>query len=113
MDVAPGTTLCSIDAIPDGKALSFAFGEDRERVGIVVVRRGDMVRAYVNRCPHFQIPLDVGRGIHTFRDHVLCANHYAVFRFEDGYCVDGPCLGASLEMVPIQVSENQIMIAAK
>ena len=95
--------------VPDGGAIRIA--PDGERESLVVVREGETIAAYVNRCPHFRIPLDVGRGIRTFRNHVLCANHYAAFRFADGLCVEGPCLGASLERVAIAVDGDRIGLA--
>jgi nitrite reductase/ring-hydroxylating ferredoxin subunit len=52
----------------------------------------------------------VGRGIKTFRKHVLCVNHYAAFRFDDGYCVEGPCLGASLDAVAVSVSDGRVRL---
>jgi nitrite reductase/ring-hydroxylating ferredoxin subunit len=98
--------LCAADDLADGEARLFAHDER----GVVLVRDGDAFHAYVNACPHFGIPLDVGRGITTFRKHVLCANHYAVFRFEDGACIEGPCLGASLDRIPIVVRDGRVSL---
>jgi nitrite reductase/ring-hydroxylating ferredoxin subunit len=102
--------LCATTAITDGEARLFEREEGKERIGVVVVRDGDAFHAYVNRCPHFSIPLDIGQGIKTFRKHLLCVNHYAVFRFEDGACVEGPCLGASLHSVPLTVRDGRILL---
>ncbi len=85
--------------IPDGEARKI---ETEDGASVIVVRAGDALYAYENRCPHFGVPLDIGRGVKTFRNHVLCVNHYAAFRFADGVCVDGPCLGASLTPVALQ-----------
>jgi nitrite reductase/ring-hydroxylating ferredoxin subunit len=38
----------------------------------------------------------------------MCAHHSAMFRFEDGLCVDGPCQGASLIRFPLRVKGRQI-----
>lgn len=100
--------LCALADLADGQALPFEAGDAADPLPIIVARRGDTVHAYLNRCPHFQIPLNVGRGINTFRHHLLCANHYAVFRFEDGYCIDGPCMGSSLTAVPIEISAGRV-----
>jgi nitrite reductase/ring-hydroxylating ferredoxin subunit len=32
-----------------------------------------------------------------------------MFRFEDGVCVDGPCLGAALTRVPVRVEDRQVI----
>lgn len=73
--------LCHLDAVPDGGALVI----DRDP-GVIVVRRGQQVWAYINRCPHFSIPLDFDPGtICTYDAEVLmCAHHSALFRFTDG-----------------------------
>jgi nitrite reductase/ring-hydroxylating ferredoxin subunit len=102
--------LCARDTIPDGGARLFERVDGKERIGVVLVRDGDDVRAYANVCPHFRIPLDVGNGIKTFRKHVLCVNHYAAFRFDDGACIEGPCLGASLDPVAIVVRDGGVYL---
>ena len=98
------TDLCAVADVPDGGALLVPNGE----AGVVLVRDGDAVYAYENRCPHFGIPLEIGRGVKTFRKHVLCVNHYAAFRFEDGACVDGPCLGAAIAPVGIAIADGRV-----
>jgi nitrite reductase/ring-hydroxylating ferredoxin subunit len=105
--------LCAVADIPDGGGIrvvreGLAPDDGSEPANVIVVRDGDEVYAYANVCPHFGIPLDVGRGIKTFRKHVLCVNHYAAFRFSDGACVEGPCLGASLRPVPIDVRGGRV-----
>jgi len=105
--------LCAVADIPDGGAVrvvreGLAPGDESEPANIIIVRDGDELHAYANICPHFGIPLDVGRGIKTFRKHVLCVNHYAAFRFADGACVEGPCLGASLRPVAIDVRGGRV-----
>ncbi len=105
--------LCAVADIPDGGGIrvvreGLALEGESEPANVIVVRDGDEFYAYANICPHFGIPLDVGRGIKTFRKHVLCVNHYAAFRFADGACVEGPCLGASLRPVAIEVRGGRV-----
>ncbi len=105
--------LCAVVDIPDGGGIRVVRedldpDDDSEPANIIIVRDRDELRAYANVCPHFGIPLDVGRGIKTFRKHVLCVNHYAAFRFADGLCVEGPCLGASLRPIPIDVQGGRV-----
>ncbi len=106
--------LCAVADIPDGGGIrvvreGLALDDGSAPANIIVLRDGDEVYAYANICPHFGIPLDVGRGIKTFRKHVLCVNHYAAFRFADGLCVEGPCLGASLRHVAIEVRGDRVL----
>jgi nitrite reductase/ring-hydroxylating ferredoxin subunit len=111
-DSHAGTVLCALDELADGQGLPFELGEEPDVLRIVVVRAGDRVRGYHNRCPHFGIPLDIGRGVKTFRQHILCVNHYAVFRFEDGYCIDGPCKGGALTPITLEVSDGSIALGS-
>jgi nitrite reductase/ring-hydroxylating ferredoxin subunit len=104
------TDLCALDDVPDGSGRIFSFGEGKAAFGIVVLRDGERVTAYVNLCPHFWIPLNVHEHPATFRKHVLCANHYAAFRFSDGYCVEGPCEGSSLEPLPLVVRDGRVAV---
>lgn len=95
--------LCILDDVPDGGGLE-------ARAEVVVLRRGDSAWAYRNVCPHFSIPLNYEPN--TFWAYggelLMCAHHSAMFRFEDGVCVDGPCLGARLTAVPIRVEGRRI-----
>lgn len=95
--------LCLLEEVPDGGAR--VIDAVRTGVSIVVLRRGEHAWAYVNRCPHFSVPLDFEPGtISCYRAQVLmCAHHSALFRFEDGYCIEGPCAGATLDALTVGV----------
>lgn len=53
---SPGTPLCRIDEILDGKGREFVFGTGMAAWRGLVVRRGDRVFGYVDECPHHFIP---------------------------------------------------------
>ena len=96
-----GRRLCRVTEVPDGGARVVDEGPAGKPV--VIVRRGERVWAYANRCPHFSVPLDFEPGlISCYRSQVLmCAHHSALFRFEDGHCIEGPCAGAALDGVSV------------
>nr|ABU50911.1 hypothetical protein [Pseudomonas sp. WBC-3] len=104
--------LCKLDDIKEGGALGLPGPQHPHPEGLVVVRRGDSVWAYVNRCPHFSVPLNFQpQTFCTYRSQILmCAHHSAMFRFEDGQCVDGPCKGAQLESVPIRLVDRVVIL---
>ena len=101
--------LCLLDDIPDGGALEVAAGQ-AGAPGIVVLRRGDNAWAYRNLCPHFSIPLNYEPNTFWAYDAelLMCAHHSAMFRFEDGQCIDGPCQGAALTPVAIRIEQRRI-----
>jgi nitrite reductase/ring-hydroxylating ferredoxin subunit len=75
--------LCPLADIPDNDARGFrsSLGE------VIVVRQGVAVYGYLNRCPHIGIGLNFQPDV--FMDltqrYLLCANHGALFRVEDGF----------------------------
>jgi nitrite reductase/ring-hydroxylating ferredoxin subunit len=112
---APGTRVCGVEDVPDGMAKEFLFGEGRQAFRLLVLRSGARVFGYVNCCPHFSIPLNVEPDRFTLfeHEHIYCSTHCAMFRFQDGYCEDGPCAGASLERVALEVNTDGVRIALR
>lgn len=111
---AQSVTLCPLHAIPDGGAKGLEVVEKPQSVGVILLRRGEAVRGYLNRCPHRGLPLE------TFPDAFLdetgelliCTNHGARFRVSDGLCVKGPCLNLSLVRLPLRVEDGTVLLAA-
>lgn len=103
--------LCALDDVPDGGGLEVPPA-CANTPGVVVLRRGDDVWAYRNVCPHFSIPLNYEPNTFWTYDAewVMCAHHSAMFRFEDGACMDGPCEGASLTPVVIRIERGQVFL---
>jgi nitrite reductase/ring-hydroxylating ferredoxin subunit len=102
--------ICALEELPDPGSLEFVMpGREEDRAGFVV-RHGDAVRAYRNRCPH------TGASLNWLPDQFLelegkliqCATHGALFRPEDGRCIRGPCVDQSLEALPVKI-ENGIV----
>jgi len=104
--------LCALDAIADGTAVIRDAIVEGEYAELILVRRGGKVWAYRNRCPHFSVGLDAQPGvIHTYGGEVMmCAHHSAMFRFEDGLCIDGPCQGHRLDAVAVQIDRGQVCL---
>jgi nitrite reductase/ring-hydroxylating ferredoxin subunit len=105
--------LCALDDVPDGGGFEIP-PECAGTPGIVVLRRSDETWAYRNLCPHFSIPLNYEPNTFWAYDAelLMCAHHSAMFRFEDGVCIDGPCQGASLTPVAIRIEAGHVFIDA-
>ena len=108
----PGTVLCTLADIPDKGAKEVIFGEGYDSFCIVLLRSGESVHAYRNRCAHVHIPLNYEPDVfHVYDGDVLmCAHHGAMYRIADGYCFDGPCEGASLAPVPVAVRGDSVLV---
>jgi nitrite reductase/ring-hydroxylating ferredoxin subunit len=66
--------------------------------------------AYLNRCPHVGISMDwVNNQFFTVdRRYLMCANHGAVFEPPTGECVWGPCVGAALQKLALEIEGEKI-----
>lgn len=113
--VIGGGFLCHLTEIPDGTARGFDWDRGGERpVPILVFRRGEQVYGYRNACPHIGVPLemDPDRFMNREGTHLQCSTHGALFRVDDGMCVEGPCVGRPLRPVPLVVDgEGRVMPA--
>ncbi|EHL95498.1 rieske [2Fe-2S] domain protein [Acetobacteraceae bacterium AT-5844] len=95
--------LCRLEDIPDGQAKGFSPAAGF--AGLFAIRQGRQVFVYVNACPHIGVALDImpDRFLNHRGNAIICALHGALFRIEDGFCTQGPCVGDSLEAVPAEV----------
>ena len=103
--------LCRLADVADGGSAAVP-GERGAGHGLMVLRRGGRAFVYVNRCPHVGLPLDLRPGRFLDRDgsHILCTNHGALFRIEDGLCVFGPCLGSRLQPVATDLRDGVVTL---
>ena len=108
-----GVTLCPLDAIADGAARNFVLQMRAGRFHGFVVRRGDKVHGYVDRCPHAGVPLARTLDDYLTPDATLiaCSWHGALFEIDGGVCVGGPCIGQALTAWPVTVQDGRIVTA--
>ena len=106
--------LCRLDDIPDRGSNGFYTDGADGRLLYMVIRRGNEVFVYVNRCPHTGLPLDFQPGRFLTADGALiqCSNHGAQFLITDGFCVSGPCEGDSLKAVKTEIRDGRVFVAA-
>ena len=105
--------ICALAELDDPGARGFTRGEGDWPLRGFVVRRGDLVRAYVNHCPHAGHALDLvpNRFLTPDKGLILCSSHGAVFELERGLCLAGPCTGAHLHSLPIRIAEGYVLLA--
>ena len=82
-----------------------AHADGTPREALLLRDEDGCLRAYVNRCMHLSIPLDAGGRNFMSADgvHLQCRTHGARYRLNDGYCVEGPCVGSALEGLAIEI----------
>jgi nitrite reductase/ring-hydroxylating ferredoxin subunit len=105
--------ICRLSDLEQHGARGFTIGEGDFPLRGFVVRVGDGVRGYVNRCPHAGHPLDLlpQRFLTADGTLILCASHGALFEKASGQCVAGPCVGRSLVPVPLEVRGGCVLLA--
>lgn len=79
-----------------------------------VVRKEDSVHAYVNRCPHQGARLEYRKDRFLSADgrRVVCYAHGAHFEPETGRCIEGICLGQSLQSVSCRIEQGWVLVEA-
>ena len=66
--------------------------------------------AAINICPHRGTSLDWQPG-EVFEEsglYLICATHGAMFDPDTGLCIAGPCVGAQLQKLPVQVVDGRV-----
>lgn len=112
--IGAGTPLCRLADIPDGGTRGFTLGQGEWPLRGLLVRVGDAIHGYVNRCPH------AGHQLSFFPDRFLtpdgtlirCQSHGALFEKTTGECVFGPCTGKALTRVPVHTDGEWVRLAA-
>ena len=88
------------------------LGKGPPRQALVLRDAGGKLHCYLNLCRHLPIPLDGGSRVYLAPDeqHLLCGTHGALYRLEDGVCVEGPCVGAALFRLPLLERDGELFI---
>ncbi len=107
-----GTVLGRVAELPDGAAREFALAEGEWPLTAFLVRVGDTVHAWLNRCPHALRQLNFRPDGFLSHDGTLiqCSSHGAQFEKDTGLCVAGPCVGESLRRLPVELVNGEIRL---
>lgn len=102
-------TVCRLDDIAVGSARGFQLAG---RSVIISRPRPDVVRAYLNRCPHLGVPLNWQDDDFMDVDAVFlrCATHGALFEPDSGLCISGPCRGEWLWSLDCRVVGDEVQL---
>jgi len=106
--------LCRLEDLADPGSREFRVGGGDWPLRGLLVRIGDGVHAYVNRCPHAGHALNLRPDDFLTPDGALliCRSHGALFEPATGRCVAGPCVGAALQRIPVEVVAGSVRLVA-
>jgi nitrite reductase/ring-hydroxylating ferredoxin subunit len=111
--MSPGETLCLLSDLADPGSREFRIATERGPRFAFIVRKGDAVYGYMNRCPHIGATMDykIDEFLTRDRQRIECSYHGAEFRIEDGFCVLGPCEGLKLTPVALRLEDGRVILA--
>jgi nitrite reductase/ring-hydroxylating ferredoxin subunit len=114
MILPAGTEFAKLTQLPSGATRGFELGEGEWPLRGFLVRVGEDVHGYLNRCPH------AGRQLNFLPDRFLtpdgeliqCLAHGALFEKGTGLCIAGPCVDESLTRIPVVVRDGAVCLAS-
>ncbi|HEU4602531.1 MAG TPA: Rieske (2Fe-2S) protein [Steroidobacteraceae bacterium] len=112
MTASSGLRILSLADLPNPGSREFKIERAQWPLYGFVVRKGDVIAAYLNRCPHAGHPLNLRPDKFFTPDEALlmCNSHGALFEPESGRCVAGPCTGKALVRIPIRVEGDEVLL---
>ncbi len=103
--------LCALADLADPSSKGFRFRAESRLFAGFLVRSGEVVRGFIDQCPHAGWPLGFDdRYLTRTGEHILCAGHGALFSL-DGAGVTEPCVGERLTPWPVEVKDGEVFTA--
>lgn len=106
-----GEVVARTGELGHGMTKKFRLRCQGETVEGLLLNYEGAIFAYVNRCRHIPLSMDWMDNQFFTEDqrYLVCANHGATYEPTTGECVWGPCFGASLQTVPLEVRGEEIV----
>ena len=108
----PWLRLIETRSLVSYSAKEFSIESGAVAVNIFLININNNFFAYENRCPHTGVTLNWQPDqFFDIENHFIqCSTHGALFRFDDGYCVRGPCVGAKLKSLPLKIDDGEVYV---
>ena len=104
--------VCRLDDITTGAAKEVSVERDSRIAWIVLLHHQGELLGYYNTCPHQGRALNLSgdRFLFDKSGQLVCPHHGACFDVSNGVCTSGPCEGASLKPVSVEVNEGEVFV---
>ena len=108
----PTSWSCAADTLAPGRTATFRLNRRGKAIDGFIVNVNGSYHAYVNRCPHAGTTLDLWPNEFMTDDgrFLICSTHGGIFEQHTGLCVEGPCPGARLEMLTVEVDGDSVVV---
>ncbi len=106
-----GKVVARAGELSHGMTKKFHLRCQGNTIEALLVNYEGNIYAYVNRCCHLPLSMDWVDN-HFFTEnkrYLICANHGATYEPATGECIWGPCFGAFLQGIPLEVSDGKIL----
>ncbi len=102
--------VARISELDHGSSKKFILRCGEDAVEAMLINFEGSLYAYVNRCRHIALSLDwVDNQFFTADGRFLiCANHGALYEPKTGECIWGPCAGAALQRVSLELEGEKV-----
>jgi nitrite reductase/ring-hydroxylating ferredoxin subunit len=104
--------VCGISEISETHGKELVVETAEGPMDVALFRAGEAVRAYRNVCPHQGRSLSFAPDEFLIgeRGELVCPHHGASFDLLTGDCLSGPCAGAQLTPVAVQLVNGRVLI---
>jgi nitrite reductase/ring-hydroxylating ferredoxin subunit len=106
--------IAAVDEVPADDTFLYTVADDagEEREAILLRLSDGAVSSFLNYCMHWtDVKLDTGDGAPVRNGDVVCRKHAATFEKDTGVCTHGPCEGAKLDPVAVEVRDGDVYLA--
>ncbi len=112
MEIDLTRVLCRLEELGATGCREFRLGGGDWPLKGFVVKVAGGVRAYINRCPHQSLSLNLvpDRFLSADGSVIVCCMHGAIFEKSTGLCIAGPCAGHALASVAVEVVAGLVML---
>lgn len=109
---AEPVALARLAEIQDGDFSEVEANLDGDAESLILHRDGNVVRAWLNVCPHAGRRLDwaPGKFLKSKDGRLVCAVHGASFELVGGQCVSGPSRGDALRTIDVEVRDGCVWL---
>ncbi|WP_336034644.1 Rieske (2Fe-2S) protein [Halobacterium yunchengense] len=105
--------IAAVDEVPADDTFLYTVADDagEHREAILLSLSDGTVSSFLNYCMHWtDVKLDTGDGAPLRNGDVVCRKHAATFEADTGVCTHGPCEGAELDPVAVDVRDGDVYL---